>query len=115
MIWEEFMFACALYPVNAEFLENVAFEVADNVKRTQYHPSLIVWSGNNENEASIAENWWGFPHSDEPTYASMYSDLYFGTVFAQIPSIDTTRPVLASSPSNGNENGTCLHSTKFRL
>ena len=105
MIWEEFIFACALYPTDSDFLANVAGEVIDNVKRTQHHAALIVWSGNNENEASIAENWYGFPSADEPTYASMYSDLYFGTVFAVLETIDTSRPVLPSSPSNGDETG----------
>jgi beta-galactosidase/beta-glucuronidase len=24
-----------------------------------HHPSIVVWSGNNENEAALAENWYG--------------------------------------------------------
>ena len=33
MIWEEFMFACAMYPRDQEFLNNVAMEVQHQVKR----------------------------------------------------------------------------------
>ena len=28
------------------------------IRRLQHHPSILVWSGNNENEAALAENWY---------------------------------------------------------
>ena len=48
MVWQDFMFACAMYPGDAEFLENVRQEAIDNVKRLQKHPSMALWCGNNE-------------------------------------------------------------------
>ena len=48
MVWQDFMFACAIYPGDAEFLENVKQEAIDNVKRLQKHPSMALWCGNNE-------------------------------------------------------------------
>ena len=48
MVWQDFMFACAMYPGDAEFLENVKQEAIDNVKRLQKHPSMALWCGNNE-------------------------------------------------------------------
>jgi beta-mannosidase len=50
MIWQDFMFACATYPTNAEYLENVKTEVIYQLYRLNNHPSIIVWAGNNENE-----------------------------------------------------------------
>ena len=41
---------CAAYPEYENFLDNVAVEVAQNVIRIQYHPSIAIWCGNNENE-----------------------------------------------------------------
>jgi beta-mannosidase len=50
LLWSEFQFSCALYPVNEEFLENVAGEVTYNVRRVNHHPSLALWAGGNEFE-----------------------------------------------------------------
>ena len=48
MVWQDFMFACAMYPGDADFLENVKQEAIDNVKRLSHHPSMALWCGNNE-------------------------------------------------------------------
>ena len=50
MIWQDFMFAGSQYPTNPEFLETVDVEVKQQVRRLQHHPSIAIWSGNNENE-----------------------------------------------------------------
>lgn len=50
MVWQEFMFACALCPVDKPFLENVELEVTDQVSRLMCHSSIVLWSGNNENQ-----------------------------------------------------------------
>lgn len=58
LVWQDFMFACAMYPGGKDFLENVKQEVIDNVTRIENHSSLAVWCGNNE----IDEAWhnWGW-------------------------------------------------------
>ena len=48
MVWQDFMFACAMYPGDDAFLENVRQEAIDNVKRLRKHPSIALWCGNNE-------------------------------------------------------------------
>lgn len=48
MVWQDFMFACSMYPGNPEFLENVKQEAIDNVIRLRNHPSIALWCGNNE-------------------------------------------------------------------
>lgn len=61
MIWQDFMFACAMYPSDSLFLENVKQEAIQNVKRLRHHPSIALWCGNNEN----SEGWnrWGWQDS----------------------------------------------------
>ncbi len=58
LVWQDFMFACAMYPGDEQFVENVKQEVIDNVNRLQNHPSIAIWCGNNEND----EGWhnWGW-------------------------------------------------------
>jgi beta-mannosidase len=58
LIWQDFMFACAMHPGDKEFLSNVKQEAEDQVKRLRNHSSIALWCGNNEN----AEGWnrWGW-------------------------------------------------------
>ena len=48
MVWQDFMFACNLYPSTPDFLDNVAAEVTYQVKRLINHPSIVLWCGDNE-------------------------------------------------------------------
>ena len=53
-IWQDFMFACGTYPsTHAEWMENVAEEAVQNVRRIRHHASLAVWCGNNEIEQGM--------------------------------------------------------------
>tara|TARA_B100000809_G_scaffold265627_1_gene325052 strand:+ start:4728 stop:7220 length:2493 start_codon:yes stop_codon:yes gene_type:complete len=58
LVWQDFMFACAMYPGDDEFLENIKQEAIENVKKLRHHPSIALWCGNNEN----SEGWyrWGW-------------------------------------------------------
>lgn len=58
LIWQDFMFACAMYPSDDAFLENVQQEAIDQVTRLRNHASIALWCGNNENN----EAWhrWGW-------------------------------------------------------
>ncbi|WP_445719712.1 beta-mannosidase [Flavobacterium sp.] len=58
LVWQDFMFACSMYPGDEKFVQNVKQEVIDNVNRLQNHPSIALWCGNNEND----EGWhnWGW-------------------------------------------------------
>lgn len=48
LVWQDFMFSCAMYPGDSAFLENVRLEAAEHMKRLRSHPSLALWCGNNE-------------------------------------------------------------------
>ncbi|WP_312445755.1 beta-mannosidase [Lacrimispora sp.] len=58
MVWQDFMFACAVYPLTSEFEDNVKAEIRDNVKRIRHHACLGLWCGNNEMEMFISGNQW---------------------------------------------------------
>jgi len=48
MVWQDFMFACNLYPCTEDFLDNVAHEVEHQVRRLSSHASIVIWCGDNE-------------------------------------------------------------------
>lgn len=103
MVWQDFMFACALYPTDTDFLLTVRQEVVQQVRRLKSHPSIVVWSGNNENEAALASDWFGVPISQWPLYRKDYVTLYVDNIRALVQEEDSSRPFLVSSPTNGAE------------
>ncbi|NXU08143.1 MANBA mannosidase, partial [Pardalotus punctatus] len=103
MVWQDFMFACALYPTDQNYLESVRAEVSHQVRRLKSHPSIILWSGNNENEAAIANNWFSIPYADIGAYIQDYVTLYVKNIREIVLSEDKSRPFVASSPTNGLE------------
>jgi beta-mannosidase len=58
MIWQDFMYACAMYPGDTAFLMNATLEAEQQVERLSKHACIALWCGNNEN----SEGWkrWGW-------------------------------------------------------
>jgi len=58
LVWQDFMYACALYPGNGSFLKTAAKEAVEQIERLRQHPCIALWCGNNENN----EAWhhWGW-------------------------------------------------------
>ncbi len=48
LVWQEFMFACAMYPSDPAFLQNVREEAIYNVVRLRNHSCIALFCGNNE-------------------------------------------------------------------
>ncbi len=55
LVWQDFMFACSMYPGGEAFFDNVKQEAVDNVKRLRNHPCIALWCGNNEIEGAWGE------------------------------------------------------------
>ena len=100
MVWEEFMFACAMYPRDDQFLSTIREEVKHQVRRLMYHPSIVIWSGNNENEAALG-GWYPETIENPYRYVVDYNYLNTETVRKTLLEQDVSRPWLPSSPSNG--------------
>ncbi|XP_051021441.1 beta-mannosidase [Acomys russatus] len=101
MVWQDFMFASALYPAEQDFLASVRREAAYQVRRLKSHPSIIIWSGNNENEVALRVNWFHIDPKDLGTYIEDYVTLYVKNIREAVLSEDKSRPFIASSPTNG--------------
>lgn len=68
MVWQDFMFACSMYPAQGEWLDTVKKEAEDNIIRLRNHPSIVLWCGGNE----CLDAWynWGWKRSHEQTNLS---------------------------------------------
>lgn len=58
LIWQDFMFACALYPSEKAFLALVQDEMDYQIPRISKNPNVALFNGNNE--VMVASNYWGF-------------------------------------------------------
>lgn len=108
MVWQDFMFACTMYPGSDAFRENVRKEVTYNVRRLRNHASIALWCGNNENETGWFKRWMRgrIPYSVEDS-TIIYNDHKF--LFHElIPDIvakeDPLRFYHRSSPSANDDN-----------
>jgi beta-mannosidase len=106
LVWQDFMFGCAMFPGDPAFLENVRQEAIDNVKRLRNHPSVGLWCGNNEN--LVAWNNWGWKRAEEeksPENAAKiwkyYEDVFHKILPEVVEEYDPQRGYWSSSPSSG--------------
>jgi|688.fasta_scaffold04626_3 beta-mannosidase len=107
MVWHDFMFACAMYPGDKTFLNNVKEEVTYQINRLQHHASLALWCGNNE----IDEGWhnWGWQKQFKYTkkdstkiwqdYVKLFHELIPQTLSELVPK--SRNIYWSSSPSKG--------------
>lgn len=79
LVWQDFMFACSMYPGDEAFLASVRAEAEDNVKRLRNHPSIVLWCGNNEMDYAWSQynehGGWGWKQDyDQPTRDIIWRD-----------------------------------------
>lgn len=102
MVWQDFMFACTMYPGDPAFIDNVRAEAICNIRRLKGHPSLALWCGNNE----IAVGWqywgwqeeFGYNETQCQLMASDYERLFEAVLPELVMAEDPTRDYLPSSP-----------------
>lgn len=102
LVWQDFAFACALYPATTAFLENVKQEAIENIRRISQHASLALWCGNNEND----EGWhnWGWKNrfgADSAQAWQNYVTLFRELLPSLVEQYDPQHSYLSSSPVFG--------------
>lgn len=75
VVWQDFMFACAVYDLTEDFEANITAEAIDNIKRIRHHASLGLWCGNNEMEMFVDYGVWVDRPSQKSDYVKMYEYL----------------------------------------
>ena len=100
LVWQDFMYSCALYPGDSIFMHNAEVEAREQVSRLRNHPCLAIWCGNNE----VKNGWedWGWQANYKPKHRTeIESDMHtlFDTLLTEIVTEnDPYRPYVTSSP-----------------
>ncbi len=102
MVWQDFMFACSLYPADSLFLEEVEKEATQQIQRLRDHASLALWCGNNEiNE--LWHNWgyqkkYGYSKTDSAWLWHNYQSIFQKLLPTLVATHDSNTNYLESSP-----------------
>lgn len=105
MVWQDFMFACAMYPSDSQFISTTSIEVEEQIKRLRKHTSIALWCGNNE----IDEGWhnwkWQKEHKiSQPDSAAIwngYKMLFQDIIPRLVAQHDSGRFYTSTSPLYG--------------
>ena len=98
MVWQDFMFACSLYPSTPEFLAETEAEVEDQVSRLQHHACLALWCGDNELVGAL--DWYKESVENRDRYLVSYDRLN-RVIDQTLKQVDPTATWWPSSPSLG--------------
>jgi len=102
LLWHDFMFACYIYPHDEpEFIENLRYEVKDNVRRLRHRACIALWCGNNEMEQGWAD--WGWTNPNDPLRVlerEAYEKFFYHTLPEWVQELDPDRPYWPSSASS---------------
>jgi beta-mannosidase len=107
LVWQDFMFACSMYPSDDDFIENVRQEAVENVRRLRNHPSLALWAGNNEIEAGWKR--WGWQQKFALSEAAQeqiwsgYKRIFHELLPKIVEDLDPGRFYTRSSPSANDD------------
>jgi beta-mannosidase len=99
LVWQDFMFACAVYPEEpGSFVSEVEAEAGYQVRRLRSHPCLALWCGNNENQWIHDRTFWD--REDTTVPGALYYHELLPRVVAEL---DGETPYWPGSPFGGDD------------
>ena len=99
LVWQDFMFACAVYNLTDEFEQTIVAEFVDNIRRLRHHPSLALWCGNNEMEQFTCFGSWVKEMRQKSDYIKIFQYIIPKVLRAEDPQAF----YWPSSPSSGGD------------
>ncbi len=88
MVWQDFAMADAVYPITDDFLSLIRAEAVSVVSKLRNHPSLVLWTGDNEVDGAYLF------HGLDPAHNKINREVLPEVVFR----CDPYRAYLPSSP-----------------
>lgn len=101
LLWSEFEYGDALYPVDADFLENSRQEAVYHVRRINHHPSLALWAGGNELENLELKEVQDVAPEEYERYLGEYETLFINTLLPAVYGNSRSITYIPSSTTNG--------------
>ena len=98
MVWQDFIFACTMYPSEGELLSTMKEEFEDNIRRIRNHPSIALWCGSNELEYSWASK--SLKKRNSPEKMEAIWKMYLDQNEAIVSALDTLCPEISYQPSS---------------
>lgn len=98
LIWQDFMYSCAHYPVDKGYLENCRKDAEYNVIRLRNRACLALWCGNNEMEWFLCM---GVGGDKNEHWRKMYAKIFHDLLPSVCSKLDPDTHYWPSSPSNG--------------
>ncbi len=98
MVWQDFMFACNLYPSDPVFLNEVAHEVRDQATRLNHHACIALWCGDNELIGALT--WYPEARENRDRYLVAYDRLN-RTIESTLAEVVPQANWWPSSPASG--------------
>jgi beta-mannosidase len=97
LIWQDFMFACGMYPGDdPAYAESVRAEAEEAIKRLRNHTCMALWCGNNEMESGWFEWGWSKTYPERVWHA--YERIFHDILPKAVAALDPRRPYVPSSP-----------------
>lgn len=106
LVWQDFLFACGLYPAHEAFLQSIRTEAELVVRRLRHHPCIALWCGNNE-DYDIARSQ-GRPITGPVTNAFPARAIYEQLLPEICARLDPIRPYWCGSPYGDGDNNNSL-------
>ncbi len=98
LVWQDFMFACNLYPSTPDFLDEVREEAGYQVRRLQHRACIALWCGDNELIGALT--WFEESRKNRDRYLVSYDRLN-RTIEEALRRADQNALWWPSSPSPG--------------
>ncbi|MFO7168546.1 MAG: glycoside hydrolase family 2 protein [Chloroflexota bacterium] len=105
LVWQDFMFACGIYPAQPWFQESVRAEAEAQVRRLRHHACIALWCGNNEDyQIARSRGVYAGPHEPPDAGSPFPARVIYERLLPEVCArLDPTRAYWPGSPFGGDD------------